>query len=100
MIFLELIQPSDDIRFEFFFTSLHRKSSLSTCFDQSWFDCGDLYCVHPTGRCNRLDECRTKLDEISCESLQSNADQSHSFQSIIYSMSLFIYVLTHGQSLS
>ena len=104
VISLELIQPSvytdDDIRFELFFTSLQRKSSLKTCLEQSWFDCHDFYCVHPTARCNGFDECRTKFDEISCESVKSSAHNSLSFHSIIYSISIIFYVLTHGQSLS
>lgn len=82
IIYLEIIPPpaqlTDDYddsyhQFKLFFTTFtpklrkHATHEYSSCPRKHLLDCEDAYCVHSNARCNGISECRSKVDEESCQ---------------------------------
>lgn len=88
-ISLQLIQPPATIsdyddsyhQFQLFFTTLTPKlrvdTEVSVCPSDQLVDCDDAYCVHANARCNGIDECRSRIDETSCERATSDRSSAH-----------------------
>ena len=86
VVYLDIIRSSsitenyDELensqQFRIFYTSFTVRSNTGSCQEPNTFDCQDNYCVHPSARCNGIEECRSNYDELFCIRKQQSTNNS------------------------